>query len=88
MGINTVSILIYKQSCRTNPSGYSIKMNTDRNTFVLTAYVVGGMVSAVLRRTGEICLSFPTREYYMKHFGITNTSGYSSLEGLAAASFF
>jgi hypothetical protein len=47
--------LIYNLGCKTNPSGYSIRKNTDRNTFVPMAYVVGSTVLVVLRKMGRIC---------------------------------
>jgi hypothetical protein len=75
-------------SFKTNPSGYLIKNNTDRNTFALEDNAASGMVLAVHKSMGEICPFFPTRKYYMKRFRITNISGYSSLEGLAVASSF
>jgi hypothetical protein len=43
MGINKVSLLIYMQSCVTNPSGYLTRSNTNRETFVLRDNVISGI---------------------------------------------
>jgi hypothetical protein len=77
---------------RINYSGYliMIRNNTNRNksTFALTDIAAFGMALDVLRKMGRICLSYHIKRFSMKHFRITNTSGYSSLEGLAVASSF
>jgi hypothetical protein len=72
----TLTLRIYKQSCKTNHSGYSIRNNTNRSTFVPEDSAASGTVLDVHRKMEEICLSYHTREYYMMHFRITNTSGY------------
>jgi hypothetical protein len=68
-------MLIYNQGCKTNSSGYSIRKNTNRSTFVLKDNVVSGMVLDVLRRMERICQYYHTKRLCMKHFRITNTFG-------------
>jgi hypothetical protein len=58
------------------PSGYSTSRKTNRNTFVLEDNAAFGMVLDVLRKMGEICLSYRIKRFYMMHFRNTSTSGY------------